>query len=227
MTTVLNNPWVVGIGGGIVSGLFVYLLTNLVVNKVSKKEYYNKVKEANREIIVLLIMSVSEERIPSLSVIKSLLKSLARSYGIKEVDVNGIQETLEDLIKEIFETRFISNDKKIELSESLIKLINEHEKTGYKEEVTSRSLNMSVTYVYALTISIVIMSVITSILVIIDPIITNTDSLVYTDRLILPFAVGVMIALSLSIASSLRRMRNLKKKDESDFKDSIKEHIKK
>lgn len=218
-----NNPWFIGIGGGIVSSLLVYVITNIIVNKVSRKEYYSKVKEANREIIVLLIMSVSEERIPSLPVIKSLLKSLTRSYGIKEGDLNGLQETLEDLIKEIFETKFISNDKKNELSESLIELIDEHERVGYKKETPSQSYNMNVGYSYALTISVVIMSIIMSVLVILDPTTTDAESFGFTDRFILPFAVGATIAISFSLASTLRRMRNVRKTQSSNIEDRINE----
>lgn len=217
----LNNPWVVGIGGGIVSGLLVYLITNIVVNKVSRKEYYNKVKEANREIIVLLIMSVSEERIPSLAVIKSLLKSLTRSYNIKEGDLNGIKETLEDLIKEIFETKFISNDKKNELSESLIELIDEHEKIGYEKEVPSQRLNLNLSYVYALTISVAILSLIMAILVIIYPLTAGVESFGNNEQFLMPFALGAAIAITFSLASTLRKLRTVNKRRDYSIEDRI------
>ncbi|WP_279401057.1 hypothetical protein [Cytobacillus oceanisediminis] len=33
----MENPWFVGIGGGIISGLFVFYMTNFIFNKINKK----------------------------------------------------------------------------------------------------------------------------------------------------------------------------------------------
>lgn len=218
-----DNPWFVGIGGGIVSGLLVFIITSSIVNKVSRKEYYKKVKEANREIIALLIMSVSEGRIPSLSVIESLLKSLTRSYGVKDGDLNNISETLEDLIKEIFETRFVSNDKKNELSEALINLISEHEKVDSKIEMFNPGYNSTGSYLYALILSVLILSAFVIAIVITDPKITNVP---FLDKdYILPFATGVIIAVSFKLASAIRQMKNDKKLFEANIDNTIEKFI--
>ncbi|AMA67436.1 hypothetical protein AUC31_17645 [Planococcus rifietoensis] len=217
-----DNPWFVGIA----TGLVVYFLTNYLSKFFSKKEYVKKVREANREIIVLLIMSVSEERIPSLPVIKSLLKSLARSYGVKEGDLNNIRETLEDLIKEIFETKFISNEKKNEISESLIKLIDEHEKMGEVVESSNRIMSLNYTYNYILTLAVLIMSVFSALLIIVDPATNINGDESFIDRFVLPFSIGTTIAVALNIASSLRKTIKGKKNEKISINSRNEEAIK-
>ena len=126
-----SNPWFVGIVGGTISGIIVFFITTFLYNKISKKEYYKKVNQVNLETISLLIMSVSEDKIPSLRIIKSLLNSISRKYDVKINDVNSIEATIEDLIKVIFETNFIPIDRKNELSVKLTYMI---ENQDQKEE---------------------------------------------------------------------------------------------
>ncbi|WP_394190401.1 hypothetical protein [Paenisporosarcina quisquiliarum] len=118
-----ENPWIVGIGGGVISGLFVFYMTNFIFNKLSKKEYFKKVDLSNKEMIGLLILSISEGELPSLKILNSLLSSLSRKYNVKLHDMYNIKEILEDLIREIFDTNFIAIDKKISISGSLEKMI--------------------------------------------------------------------------------------------------------
>lgn len=171
-------------------------------------------------------MSVSEERTPSLPVIKSLLKSLARSYGVKEGDLNNIKETLEDLIKEIFETKFISNEKKNEISESLIKLIDEHEKVGEVVESSIRSIYSNYTYNYVLTLAVLLMSTFSAVLIIVDPATNINGDGSFIDRFVLPFSIGTTIAVALNIASSLRKTINDKKSKNIVINNRIEEVIK-
>lgn len=138
-----TNPWVVGIVGGIISGIAVFFFTNIVFSKVSKKDYYKKINKANEEIVVLLIMSVSEGKIPTLTTIKSILSSLSRKYGIKSKDMNNSKETIEDIIKEIFSANFISIDKKIELSNELASMIAIEEELKESEDRSEESVNIS------------------------------------------------------------------------------------
>lgn len=124
-----DDAWFVGIVGGIVSGVIVYFITDFLFKKLTKKDYFEKANKVNRGIVELLIMLISEGKIPSPKTINSLLNSLSRNYGVKRKDVNSFDETLEDLIKEIFDTKFIPNDKKIGIAEELAIIIEEYEKT--------------------------------------------------------------------------------------------------
>lgn len=216
-----NNPWFIGIA----SSLVVYFITNYFANMLSRKEYNKRVREANREIIVLLIMSVSEERIPSLPIIKSLLKSLSRSFGVKEGDLNNIKETLEDLIKEIFETKFISNDKKNEISESLIELINEDEKIG-EVDVTSNQGRYINTYNYIYTFFMVALTIFMAVFVLVDLASGGYKGTGFSERFILPFTIGTTIAFSVSLVSDLRKTHKGEKNNKINVKKRFKEIFK-
>lgn len=120
----LTNPWFVGIIGGIISGIIVFFITGIIVNKINKKDYYKSVEEVNLKISKMLIMSISENKIPSSYVIDSLLSSLAKRYKVQKKDINSVEETYNDLITELFETNFIPIDKKQNLAESLIEIKN-------------------------------------------------------------------------------------------------------
>ncbi|WP_224925840.1 hypothetical protein [Bacillus pumilus] len=133
-----ENPWIVGIGGGIISGLFVFYMTNFIFNKISKKDYFIKVHQSNKEMIGLLILSISEGELPSLKILNSLLSSLSRKYNVKLQDMYSIKEILEDLIREIFDTNFIAIDKKISISESLEEKIIQIESEEYKKKEEKR-----------------------------------------------------------------------------------------
>lgn len=57
---ILNNAWVVGIGGGILSGLIVTVITRYLFSKKENSEYMQKVSSVNREIIYALRPGISE-----------------------------------------------------------------------------------------------------------------------------------------------------------------------
>lgn len=62
-----ENEWFVGIAAGVISGLLLILINKLVIDKVSMKEYWNKVNEVNREVINLV---TAGDKIPNNAVLK-------------------------------------------------------------------------------------------------------------------------------------------------------------
>lgn len=51
MQNILNNAWVTGIGGGIISSLIVFFVTRYFFSKREKREYLQKIETANNEIL--------------------------------------------------------------------------------------------------------------------------------------------------------------------------------
>jgi len=45
----LNNPWTIGIGGGVFSGLLVTLITRYLFSRKENREYLQKIVTANHE----------------------------------------------------------------------------------------------------------------------------------------------------------------------------------
>ena len=116
---ILNNPWVVGIGGGILSGLFVTLVTRYLFSKRDNREYAQKIETVNREVVYALRPGISESQIPSEQVLDSLLNATARRYKVSREDIYRPKQIAEELIKEIMDSSFISSDTKQKYCETL------------------------------------------------------------------------------------------------------------
>lgn len=135
----IDNPWVVGILGGIPSGIIVWSITSLFSYFINRKHYYTKLRKINIEITNLLIMSVSEEKIPHYKIIESILESTARMNNLKIKDIKTVEQTYNDLIRAVYETNFIAIDKKLILSNEV-----EKRKVEYLEVIHSSTQSQSI-----------------------------------------------------------------------------------
>ncbi|WP_456283215.1 hypothetical protein [Bacillus sp. JZ34] len=114
----LTNTWVVSLISAIVSTVFVDGLRKFI----GRKEYLKRVKKANEVMIHTLKNLISEGEKPSIHLIDSLVSAYAKSFKIKVNSMYSISEILDHLIKEIFETNFISIDQKMVISNNLLEL---------------------------------------------------------------------------------------------------------
>lgn len=121
--SILNNAWVVGIGGGILSGLFVAFISRYLFAKKDNREYTQKIFAVNREVIYALRPGISEGKFPTDEVLDSLLSATARRYKVSREDVFKPKQIAEELIKEIMDSSFISSDTKQDYCDSLLHLI--------------------------------------------------------------------------------------------------------
>lgn len=144
MLTFFNNPWFVGIVGGILSGGIVTFLSKLFFSKKENKEYYLNIQMANSEVISTLRHSISEDYIPDIDVINSLINANSRKHNIDKKDMSDVVFICEEIIKEIMDTSFISNNKKEELFNQIRIVINktrEIESIRYNKELISKIEN--------------------------------------------------------------------------------------
>lgn len=51
MDDLIANPWIVGIGGGVISSLIVFFITKFFLSKKENKEYEQKVRLATNEVV--------------------------------------------------------------------------------------------------------------------------------------------------------------------------------
>ncbi len=84
---IFGNPWVIGIGGGIVSGIIVTLITRHLFSRREQKEYRQRIETANNEIIYAVRPSIAEKMLPSRSILDSLFSSTARKYAVTKSDL--------------------------------------------------------------------------------------------------------------------------------------------
>ncbi len=60
MIELINNPWTVAIGGGILSGLGVTIITRLFLEKKDDREILERVNAANKELIYAIRPCIAE-----------------------------------------------------------------------------------------------------------------------------------------------------------------------
>lgn len=121
---ILNNTWFVGIGGGVLSGLIVTLITRYFFSKKDNKEYAQKISSVNREVVYALRPGISEGHIPDEKVLNSLINATARKYRVERKDVYQAKQIAEELIKEIMDSSFISSDTKKSYCSTLAHLVS-------------------------------------------------------------------------------------------------------
>lgn len=119
----LNNPWVVGIGGGILSGLLVTFVSRAIFSRRDRREYAQKCHSANREVIYALRPGISEGHVPDRVIVGALTNATARKYSVDASDLFGAAEVAEELTKEIMDSSFISASTKKKYCDELESLI--------------------------------------------------------------------------------------------------------
>ena len=106
---ILNNAWFVGI----VTGVFVYFITNIFTKIKSNKEYINNVNQVSKEMLALLQEFIVEKNMPDNNVLLSYYKATCFKYKVKIRDADTINDILNTLTKEILDSKFISSIDKI------------------------------------------------------------------------------------------------------------------
>lgn len=128
----LNNPWVTGIGGGIISSLIVFFVTKYFFSKKENREYLQKIKTANNEILYSVRPLVIEKKLPTTEVMSAIRLSIAKKYGIKQEDLYNDFSLYNDLVTEIMGNSFLSSDQKLEFCDLLKQMKS---KQNVKEKV--------------------------------------------------------------------------------------------
>lgn len=130
---IFNNLLFIGIAGGILSGIFVALITRVIFSRRDSREYALKLGTANREVIDAIRPGISEGVIPSLQVVESMIAATARRYGVNTKEMLTPKEMTEDLIKAVMDSEFVSVKMKSEFCEQLAKLAPNIEVTPREE----------------------------------------------------------------------------------------------
>jgi hypothetical protein len=121
----LENPWVVGVAGGVLSGLIVTVITRYLFSKKDNREYAQKIEAVNREVLYALRPGISEGHIPTKDILDSLVNATARRYRVSREDVYRPKQIAEELIKEIMDSSFISSETKKSYCETLTHLVSD------------------------------------------------------------------------------------------------------
>jgi hypothetical protein len=118
----LENPWFVGIVGGILSGIAATWISRLIFSKRDSREYAQKVAAVNREVIYSVRPGISEGNIPEPAVLEALVAATCRKYGVTDKDAFNVQQISEELMKEVMDSSFISSAIKQDYCTKLLRM---------------------------------------------------------------------------------------------------------
>ena len=118
----LNNPWVIGIGGGVLSGLLVTTISRYLLSRRESREHVQKVAAANQEILYAIRPGISEGRLPSSKAVLAMTAATARRQAVDSEDLFGPNEISQELVKEVMDSSFLSAEDKHQYCEKLAEL---------------------------------------------------------------------------------------------------------
>jgi hypothetical protein len=137
---IFNNPWVVGIGGGILSGLLVTIITRKFFESKDNKEYLQKLKLANNEVLYAIKPFIVDGEVPSKDIIYSLRVATSRKHSVDLNDIVSLAEISENLIKDVLDSSFISNNVKTEYCQKLSQLIPQESEANEVEKAKTQAI---------------------------------------------------------------------------------------
>lgn len=117
-----SNPWVIGIAGGVISGLLVTAMTRYLFARREQREYRQKVATANNEIIYAVRPAVAEKALPSSAMLDALFAATARKYEVNSDDLMSKAALANELIKEVMDNTFLASQQKVQFCELLTTL---------------------------------------------------------------------------------------------------------
>lgn len=129
MDDLIANPWIVGIGGGVISSLIVFFITKFFLSKKENKEYDQKVRLATNEVVYAVRPLVIDKAIPANEVLAALRSAIAVKYGVKVSDVIGIKQLVSILVLEILSNSFLNSSQKNEYCNLLMTMKDEPKQT--------------------------------------------------------------------------------------------------
>lgn len=108
----LTNPWITGIGGGIISSLIVFFVTRFFFTKKENREYLQKIETANNEILYSIRPLIIDKKVPSKEILQSIKLSISKKYGVQSKDLYTEHSLINDLIYEIMGNSFLTPEQK-------------------------------------------------------------------------------------------------------------------
>ncbi len=124
----MQNAWVVGIAGGIISGIVVYYITSCVLDRKKKSEHKRNIVMANNAVLDLLRPYIANSGLPDKKQLEVIVNSVSREYRVKKSEMNPIRVFYEDLVTEFIGNLYIPDEVKKENIRILLENIEGLEK---------------------------------------------------------------------------------------------------
>ena len=157
--SIFSNEWFTGIVCGIISGIVVYWITTLIYTRKQDKEYQQRVKAANNEIMYTIRPLIVNRALPSGNVWSSLIQATSRKYQVSLDDLYSVGSIRNDLVKDVLDNPFLDTKQKEEYTTLLESFDIVFHKEDVSEEVEkevekAKKSNQIKTDLYSLFISV-------------------------------------------------------------------------
>lgn len=222
----LNNPWVTGIGGGIISSLIVFFVTRYFFSKREKREYLQKIETANNEILYSIRPLVIEKKIPTKEILSAVRISTAKKYGVKQEDLYNEFSLSNDLINEIMANSFLSSEQKLDFCGLLnsMKEVDNGESKQKEVEVIYLNEKDSISSKYnSILLAMTTFAMVLTMTLFITNRAADTDNFsLLKDKLPLLTIVTLIPIIAMTLLFTLRMLRD-KDKERHKLYDKLKE----
>lgn len=122
MDTIVNNPRLIGIVCGLISGLAVFFISGWIISRREGKEVRKRAQTANSEILHSLRHLLPEKELPPPGVIESMLSSSARRHAVNWEELAGAKHLADEIITEIMSNPFLSSHQKSEYCQIALRM---------------------------------------------------------------------------------------------------------
>ena len=126
MNVVFNDQLIIGIITAFLCGMLSFFVIRMFLSRKEKREYRNRVRIANNEILNLVRPFVIDHKIPTKDILSAIIVSTAKKFDVKPGHLNNIEALTGDLINEILSNSFLSPTQKLEYC-TLLSLFQEYE----------------------------------------------------------------------------------------------------
>lgn len=121
----IANSWFISIVTGIGSGILVTVISRYFFATKENREYDQNIQAVNREILYTLRACVPEANLPDRKIIQALISSMSRKYNVNEGDVYQLDAIGQELIKEVMDISFISQEQKQQYCNNILEFMSE------------------------------------------------------------------------------------------------------
>lgn len=224
---IFTNPWITGIGGGIISSLIVFFVTRFFFTKKENREYLQKIETANNEILYSIRPLIIDKKVPSKEILQSIKSSISKKYGVQLKDLYSEHSLINDLIYEIMGNSFLTPEQKTDFC-TFVQNIFQEEIREQPEIIYLKSrdsISSKYTSILLATISFMMVTVATLIMAKgKDKIISETEN--FTMMLALATLVPVTAAMVSYLLIMMKRMRQRHEIDSlSEKKEETKDNV--
>jgi amino acid transporter len=135
---------------------FFYFLSQRSLSKRENKEYNQHVELARHDILVAIRPSISENQLPTKETLVSLISSISQKYHVLVDSVFTINSLVDELIREVMESPFISSATKNQYCQNLAGLKETiPASTGEIHIPFQTSMNTTIGFLLTLIISMI------------------------------------------------------------------------